>query len=181
MSSIEDEFLSDVVETKTHAKKRKNSKVKGNRGENDLVHILNERFKGYTFARSVSSGAYTGGSNQSRANSLTEEQRLVFSGDIRIPVNFKFTIEHKFYNSFEFWWLFSDKSTLYEWYKQSETDAKNVNKKPMLIVKCNNHKRIVFVNIEDAPKKIRPVFVHENKCCYGLEELLILEDEYFFD
>lgn len=181
MSSIEDEFLSDIIETKTHVKKRKNSKIKGNRGENDLVHILNNRFKGYTFARSVSSGAYTGGSNQSRANSLTEEQKLVFSGDIRIPVNFKFTIEHKFYNSFDFWWLFSGKSILYEWYKQSETDANNVNKKPMLVVKCNNHKRIVFVNIEDASKKIKPVFFHENKCCYNLEDLLTLDDEYFFD
>ncbi len=186
MKSIEEEFLNDVVDIKTHStrKKSKNSKKKGNRGELELTHILNERFKGYTFARSVSSGAYTGGSNQYRAKSLTEEQLLIFSGDIRVPINFKFTIEHKFYNEASFWDLFNKSSNLYEWYNQSETDAKNAGKEPMLIVKYNNHKRIVFLNIKylmDNKIKIKPVFTHESKACFWLEDILALDDSFFFD
>ena len=104
--NIEEEFLSEVetkIKTKPKARKKSiNSKRKGSAAELDLAHILNERFQGYTFARSVQSGAYTGGFNQSRAEALTEEQKLVFSGDIRVPKNFKFTIEHKAYAEFDF-------------------------------------------------------------------------------
>ena len=48
-NNLEDEFLSEVETTiKTQKKKRKKgiqSKKKGNRGELELVHILNERFE----------------------------------------------------------------------------------------------------------------------------------------
>lgn len=190
MKSIEEEFLTNVVEDKTKNKRKKgiNSKKKGNKGELELVHILNERFKDYTFARTVSSGAYTGGMNQHRAETLTEDQRLVFSGDIRVPTNFKFVIEHKFYSEASFWDLFNKSSDLYAWYEQSETDAKNVGKEPLLIVKYNNHKRIVFINVEFLVKSgiknkkgITSVFIHENKACFWLEDVLKLDDEFFFD
>ena len=89
-NNLEEEFLAEVETTiktqKTKRKKGIQSKKKGNRGELELTHILNERFEGYTFARSVQSGAYIGQSNAYRANSMTEEQKLVFAGDIRVPI-----------------------------------------------------------------------------------------------
>src|SRR5574344_1032974 len=114
--NIEEEFLTEV-ETKIKSrpsprKKGINSKRKGSAAELSLVHELNDRFKNYTFARSVQSGAYTGGFNQYRAEALTEEQKLVFSGDIRVPKNFKFTIEHKAYATLDFWELFNKGSNL---------------------------------------------------------------------
>ena len=112
---------------------------------------------------------------------LTEEQKLVFSGDIRVPKNFKFTIEHKAYATLDFWELFNKGSNLYKWYDQSETDARNVGKKPMLVVKINNHKRIVFIKTEDMPKDLPPVFIHENRGCFWLDDLFNLPDEYFFE
>lgn len=183
VNDLEKEFLSTIIETKTKSTRKKsiNAKKKGNNGELELVHILNERFGDRTFARSVSSGAYTGGMNRSRADSLTEEQALVFSGDIRVPKNFKFTIEHKSYANFDFWWLFGEKSTLFSWYAQSESDAEAVNKKPLLVVKINNHKRICFVNLEDIPKGANIIFAHNGKGCFNLEDFLNLKDEYFFE
>lgn len=183
--NIEEEFLTEV-ETKIKSrpsprKKGINSKRKGSAAELSLVHELNDRFKNYTFARSVQSGAYTGGFNQYRAEALTEEQKLVFSGDIRVPKNFKFTIEHKAYATLDFWELFNKGSNLYKWYDQSETDARNVGKKPMLVVKINNHKRIVFIKTEDMPKDLPSVFIHENRGCFWLDDLFSLPDEYFFE
>ena len=187
--NIEEEFLSEVetkIKTKPKARKKSiNSKRKGSAAELELAHILNERFQGYTFARSVQSGAYTGGFNQSRAEALTEEQRLVFSGDIRVPKNFKFTIEHKAYAEFDFWWLFNLKSELYNWYEQSATDARNVGKIPMLVVKINNHKRIAFIPTDVLPEPgdgvPMPIFFHNGRACYWFDDLLKLPDEYFFN
>lgn len=176
--TLEEEFLKDVVDEKIKSKKRTgiNSKVKGNTSEREMAKILNERFKNYNFARSVQSGAYTGGSNAARAESLTEEQKLVFSGDIRVPKEFKFTIEHKFYKSISFWDLFNDSSDLHRWMLQAQTDADNVNKNPMLVCKFNNKKRIVFIHEEPY----EPIFKHFNWNCYWLEDLLKLNDDFFF-
>lgn len=188
-NNLEDEFLSEVETTiKTQKKKRKKgiqSKKKGNRGELELSHILNERFEGYTFARSVQSGAYIGQSNAYRANSMTEEQKLVFAGDIRVPINFKFTIEHKAYAEASFWDLFNESSDLHSWMKQAEHDAESVGKQPMLIVKYNFHERIVFLVDLSSDFPISSVFTttFNNKkwSCFYLKELLKMPNSFFFE
>lgn len=180
MASIEEEFLTDVeTKVKTKSTKRKksiNSKKKGNHGELECVHILNDRFKEFTFARSVQSGAYTGGMNRARASTLTEEQMLVFSGDIRVPKEFNFTIEHKFYAEASFWDLFNDGSDLHAWMEQAQSDADAVGKQPMLVVKYNNKKRIVFIH----QKPFEEVFSHRGWNCYWFEDLLKMNDDFFF-
>ena len=190
-NSLEDEFLTEVETTiktqKTKRKKGIQSKKKGNRGELELTHILNERFKGYTFARSVQSGAYIGQSNAYRANSMTEEQKLVFAGDIRVPINFKFTIEHKAYAEASFWDLFNESSDLHSWMKQAEHDAESVGKQPMLIVKYNNKKRIVYLkkNYVDSlgcsNLETYAYFSHNGWYCFWLEDLLKETDSFFFE
>lgn len=182
MNDLEREFLSDEINVKTHPKKRKsiNSKQKGNSFERTIAKLLTERF-GREFRRTVSSGAYTGGMNVKNADSLTESQLLIFVSDIRTPEDFKFSIECKSYKEIGFYDLFSKSSNLYSWYEQSETDSKLLKRSPLLIVKTNNHKPIVFVKLEVAPKTIKPVFIHEGRCCYWLEDLLTLPDSYFFD
>jgi len=179
-TDIEEEFLTQVVPDKQRTKKRSNSKKKGNRGEYDLVKILKERFPDKIWSRTFGSGAYTGGLNANHSKLLTEEQKLLFVSDIRCPKEFRFSIEHKFYEKIDFYDLFNKSSNLFSWYEQADTDAKLLNKSPLLIVKTNKHKRIVFVKLDVAPRNLKPVFVHENRCCYWLEDFLTLPDEYFF-
>lgn len=190
-NNLEDEFLTEVETTiktqKTKRKKGIQSKKKGNRGELELVHILNERFEGHTFARSVQSGAYIGQSNAYRANSMTEEQKLVFAGDIRVPINFKFTIEHKAYAEASFWDLFNESSDLHSWMKQAEHDAESVGKQPMLIVKYNNKKRIAYLkknyvdSLDCSNLETYTIFSHNGWYCFWLEDLLKETDSFFFE
>lgn len=190
-NNLEDEFLSEVETTiktqKTKRKKGIQSKKKGNRGELELVHILNERFEGHTFARSVQSGAYIGQSNAYRANSMTEEQKLVFAGDIRVPINFKFTIEHKAYAEASFWDLFNESSDLHSWMKQAEHDAESVGKQPMLVIKYNFHERIVYLkknyvdSLDCSNLETYAFFSHNGWYCFWLEDLLKETDSFFFE
>ena len=152
-----------------------NGKKKGNRGELEAVHILNDRFGSNLFARAVSSGAWIGGSNRQRAKVLTDEQQLAFASDIICTVWFRYVIEHKNYAQLGFWELFNEKSNLHQWFTQVEGDANFVGKEPMLVVKINNHKRFVFVkdNIENF------VFQIKNWRCLWLEDLLKQSDDFF--
>jgi hypothetical protein len=122
-----------------------NSKKKGNRGENQLVHLLEEAFGEGQFKRTPSSGAYTGGKNREGAENLPWEAKITLVSDIITPSNFNFVIEHKFYAEANFWDLLSDKSNWNEWIKQVSEDAEFVRKIPMLIIKYNRHRRIALV------------------------------------
>ena len=151
MDKFEDEFLTEVETTiKTQKAKRKkgiNSKKKGNNNENECKKILNERFDGVAiFQRTPNSGAFVGGQNFYRKEQLNEEQNLLFVGDLYCNrKDLKFTIEHKAYAEASFWDLFNEASDLHSWMKQAQHDADSVGKSPMLIVKYNNKKRIVYV------------------------------------
>ena len=187
MKDIESEFLGTNVPDKQRSTRKKtiNAKKKGNRGELDAVNILKERFKGQIFSRTMGSGNYTGGQNAKNAELLTEEQKLMFVSDIRTPKEFKFSIEHKFYASIDFYDLFNKSSDLHKWYEQAETDAKLLERSPMLIVKTNKHKRIVFVKMDYLIKNPyldnnKIVFIHEGWACLWFEDLLNAPDCFFF-
>lgn len=187
MKDIESEFLGTNVPDKQRSTRKKtiNAKKKGNRGELDAVNILKERFKGQIFSRTMGSGNYTGGQNAKNAELLTEEQKLMFVSDIRTPKEFKFSIEHKFYASIDFYDLFNKSSDLHKWYEQAETDAKLLERSPMLIVKTNQHKRIVFVKMDYLIRNPyidnnKIVFIHEGWACLWFEDLLNTPDCFFF-
>lgn len=178
---LEDEFLNEVdigVKTNKTKKKKINSKKKGSNNENECRKILDARFTFTNFHRSPSSGAFTGGANFYRKEQLNDSQNLVFVGDVYCSrEDFKFTIEHKAYAEASFWDLFNESSDLHSWMAQAQHDADSVKKSPMLIVKFNNKKRIVFLH--EKPKE--PVFSHRNWNCYWLEDLLKEENKFFFE
>lgn len=181
---IEREFLEEVVEDRQRSTRRKgiNSKQKGNAFERVIAKTFSERF-GKSFARTVSSGAYTGGKNVKNAQVLSEDQLLIFASDIRCPKEFRFSIECKSYKEISFYDLFNKKSILYDWYAQSSTDAALLKKSPLLIVKTNNHKPVVFVPLEELIShsiEVKPVFIHENRGCFWLEDFLTIDDSFFF-
>jgi hypothetical protein len=122
-----------------------NSKKKGNRGELELVHILEKRFGEGKFKRTPSSGAYTGGKNRDGAQNLPWEAKITLVSDLITPANFRFVLEHKFYGDVSFWDLFLDKSKWNEWVEQVEGDAGFVNKEPLLVIKYNRHNRIALI------------------------------------
>ena len=155
-----------------------NAKQKGNRNELECVKLLNEKFGDKMFARAVSSGAWIGAGNRHRAQTLTEEQQLAFASDIICPVDFKFVIEHKAYqDKATIWDFFNEKSDLNTWMKQVESDADFVKKSPLLVIKYNQHKRIVFTKIK--PKNF--TFIFKDWYCLWFEDLLNNESkEYFF-
>lgn len=171
--------LTSKLTKKLIQKKESIQKKKGNNNENECRKILDERFKGITnFHRSPSSGAFVGGSNFYRKEQLNESQNLIFVGDIYCSRDdFIFTIEHKAYNEASFWDLFNESSDLHSWMEQAQHDADSVNKKPLLIVKYNNKKRIVFTH----EKPFQEVFSHRGWNCYWLEDLLTLPDDFFFE
>ena len=122
-----------------------NSKQKGNRGERELAKIFNKRFGEGLFKRTPMSGGFVGGGNQASAINLSEEAKITLVSDLITPINFKFIVEHKFYNGANFWDLLSYHSTWIHWIDQIEYDAKFVNKYPLIVVKYNRHKRIALV------------------------------------
>lgn len=189
MKDIESEFLGTNVPDKQRSNRKKtiNSKKKGGRGEKDCKDILNKRFSHLaTFSRTPGSGSYVGGQNSYKAKTLSEEQLQMMTSDIFCnSKEFKFSIEHKFYASIDFYDLFNKSSDLHKWYEQAETDAKLLERSPMLIVKTNKHKRIVFVKMDYLIRNPyidnnKIVFIHEGWACLWFEDLLNAPDCFFF-
>jgi hypothetical protein len=157
-----------------------NSKKKGDRGELELVHILEKRFGDGKFKRTPSSGAYTGGKNRELSKNLPFEAKIVLASDIITPMNFNFIIEHKFYNDISFWELFSNKSNWNQWIKQAEGDSKFVEKEPLIVIKYNRHKRICLIKSEVLKKYDKIEFIWKDYAIITLENLLKLPDEFWF-
>ncbi len=153
-----------------------NSKSKGNTNERDCAKLLNSRFGDGLFGRAVSSGAWVGGNNRYRASVLSEEQRLAFTSDLICPVWFRFVIECKAYaDKATIWDFFNESSSINQWIIQVQSDADFAKKEPLLIVKYNNHKRIVF-----SHDKVNDYyFEYKGWFCYWLEDFLKLPDVFF--
>lgn len=152
-----------------------NSKNKGSNSERELAKILNERF-GEGFKRTPYSGAIFGQSNRHFGNGMSDEQKATLSGDIMTPPDFRFVIEHKAYKEASFWDLFNTSSDFKKWFIQVSGDAAFVGKEPLLIVKFNNKKRIVF-----SKEKISGyVFEIDQWYCYWLEEFLKNDTTFFY-
>jgi hypothetical protein len=82
------------------------SKNKGKGFERDVAKYLSDLY-GDNFVRVFSSGAYTGGMNNFRKDTLTEGQIRANKGDISPPDDWNhFNCECKAYNSFAFHKLF---------------------------------------------------------------------------
>lgn len=159
-----------------------NGKQKGNRFEREVSNTLSSRFAAFTglqnsFRRSVDSGSFYGGTNQSR----TETHSLDYAvfGDIVCPRNFNFTIECKNYK---------DAPTLSnivtgnvkqwdEWIEQASQDAKNANKKMLLIIKYNRTE--TFCVVEPTSDFI-PKVLYKGYYIVSLSDFLQKDDTFYF-
>ena len=101
------------------------SKTKGKSWERDVCNFLSELYQG-SFIRVPNSGAYVGGKNEYRKDTLSEEQIKLARGDIVPPQNYPyFLAECKNYADFPFHSLLA-KSTIAQldnWRDQCEHDV----------------------------------------------------------
>lgn len=121
------------------------SKNKGKGFEREVCKILSALYND-NFERVPHSGAFTGGSNVFRKQTLTENQIKAFKGDIIPPDDWKyFNCECKNYADFPFHHLLQDKSIplLESWIDQT-MDAHDENDFDLLFMKFDR-KGIYFV------------------------------------
>ena len=129
----------DLTPLKKTRKKKVNSRAKGNRFENKVAKMLNERFETDEFCRSPGSGAF--------ATTHKLPKHLQLYGDLITPEKFRFVIEcKKGYNSEGISELLNPKSNTLSMIAQASRDSVRANKKFLLIVGQDRKDPIVFTN-----------------------------------
>ena len=103
----------------------------------------------------------------------------VLSGDLICPKDFKFAVESKSRNDFNFWDMLNEETQhleINDWIWQVEEDARVNERVPLLFIKINNRKPFVLF-----PRKL-----FEGKIIYGeytvmrFDYFLQFEDNFFF-
>ena len=128
----------------------KMSKDKGKTFEREVAKFLSNTYDS-SFTRVPQSGAYVGGMNSFRKESLGEAQIKSFKGDIHPPTDWDyFNCECKFYADFPFHQIFIGKvPKLHLWIKQvyDTEDANDVN---IIFMKFNRKGRwVCFENLSN--------------------------------
>lgn len=112
-------------------------KTKGKNYENQVAKFLTETY-GEKFMRVPTSGAFLGGSNYGRRQTMTEGQVRSFKGDIIPPDNWnKFNAECKWYKDFKFYQLYSENRLLDTWISETLSTA-NAGDLNLIFMKFNN-------------------------------------------
>lgn len=144
--------------------------------ENELAKILSERFN-KIFKRAPQSGAW-GTSN--RVSGVREDALEILSGDLIVPKNFKFSVESKSRQDFNFWNMLSEDTKeldIDSWLFQVENDAQAIGKEPLLYIKINNRKPFVLF-----PKKMHETtMTYKKYSILRFDYFLQLEDDFFFE
>ena len=124
------------------------SKTKGKSWERDVCNFLSELYQG-SFIRVPNSGAYVGGKNEYRKDTLSEEQIKLARGDIVPPQNYPyFLAECKNYADFPFHSLLA-KSTIAQldnWIDQVEHDITTEDDLWILFIKITRKGTYVSVS-----------------------------------
>lgn len=173
----DDYFIDDVVNNFKNKKKKVDGKKKGNRTERNVVKVLNDRF-GTGFSRSIGSG-----NRWSQTNHLPKHAQNVFSGDLVVPENFAFCIESKGgYDDIDVHNFFDNGNSQIDLFiKQCEDDAARCGRKPLVIWKKNRKVFLAFIKEDDLPHKNFSYYMrYKNYIIINLNELLLLEDQFFF-
>lgn len=115
----------------------KKSKDKGNAYEREVAKFLSETYK-ESFIRAPHSGAYIGGTNSKRKDTMSQNQISTMKSDIVAPDNWhNVSLECKFYKDFSFDSLFTGNNTQLDgWIKQVE-DAADENDMKIIFMKFN--------------------------------------------
>jgi len=146
------------------------SKNKGKAFEREFAKHLTSIF-GLNFNRVPNSGAFTGGLNSFRNNYLTEEQKLLATGDIIVPKELgRYAFECKWYKDFEWHHVLTQNLTLDKWIAQASATSKQW----FLIFKINRQGWFVVYSDVNAS-----LYKHVgNKILYG-KNIIVSGDQFF--
>lgn len=171
-SPMKDDF--DITPLKK--KKKVNSRAKGNRFENKIAKILNERFNTTEFCRTPGSGAF--------ATTHKLPNYLKIYGDIITPEKFKYIIEcKKGYNEEQVSDLFNIKSNICNMIEQAHRDSKKSSRDFLLIIGQDRRDPIAITNTLTLPVNTLYLKGRVNDVdivIYKLADLLTLSDAHFF-
>ena len=169
---MKDDF--DVTPLKK--KKKLNSRAKGNRFENKIAKILNERFDTKEFCRTPGSGAF--------ATTHTLPEYLKVYGDLITPEKFKYVIEcKKGYDGEQVSDLLNPKSTISKMIDQAHRDSKKSSKKFLLIIGQNRQEPVAITNQTDLPVRgwVFKGYIDELEIAmFKMCDLLCVDDFHFF-
>jgi hypothetical protein len=163
-------------------KKRKNSKAKGNRWENQLCKELTARCHD-EFRRVPQSGGFMGGRNRTRNILMREDAKEILAGDLITPAWFPFTIEAKNYSdSPKMHNLLSigDKD-LDGWLKQAKGDAEFAKKEWLLIFNITRKKAFVCMSRKLFEEKVDILEYPSNYTIYKSSHIIVDKDIFFRD
>jgi len=175
MAESDDFFLDDFFKEK---KKKINSKKKGNRVELQLTKILTDRFN-QPFSRSVGSGNRWG-----QVTNMPTHAKETLTGDICPPAAFSWVIECK--GGYEDLIdlngvLDGGCATLDDFIEQSERDAVQSGRLPIIIWKRSRKPWLSMVKQENLPQNDYPYLLkYRNWYILPLQSLLEQPDSYWF-
>jgi len=156
-------------------KKRVNSRKKGNRFENKVAKILNERFETDEFCRSPGSGAF--------ATTHKLPKYLKVYGDLITPESFIYIIEcKKGYNDLQLSDLLNSKSILRSMIAQASRDSEKSSRKFILVIGQDRRDPMAITNDVDLPVKgchLKGNIGSQDILVTKLEELLRLDNIHF--
>jgi hypothetical protein len=156
-------------------KKKLNSRAKGNRFENKIAKMLNERFETNEFCRSPGSGAF--------ATTHNLPSYLKIYGDLITPEKFKYVIEiKKGYNDERVSDLLNPKSQIFNMIGQAHRDSKKSSRKFILIIGQDRRDPMAITNELNLPvrgSKVSGVFNDVQVEMFKLADLLSIANSYF--
>ena len=157
-------------------KKKINSRTKGNRFENKIANILNERFGTQDFCRSPGSGAFA------TTHKLPEHMKV--HGDLITPKSFRFSIEcKKGYNKEKLGDIFNPSSILSNMITQACKDSRKSSKEFLLIIGQDRKDplEITDANVDGRNmKQYLAGWIYNNSITVAtLKHILELDDSFF--
>jgi len=169
--------MKDNFDTTPLKKKKKvNSRAKGNRFENKVSKILNERFDTDEFCRTPGSGAF--------ATTHKLPNYLKVYGDLITPEKFKFIIEcKKGYNEEQVSDIFNKKSNICKMIDQAHRDSKKSSRDFLLLIGQDRREPIAITNAVNLPVQGSYLKGEVNKVevlMVKLVDLLCIENTNFF-
>lgn len=149
------------------------SKDKGNTFERVVAKFLSVVFE-ESFVRTPTSGAFVGGQNKKRIDTLSVNQTKLAIGDIIPPDKFQVVLECKNYSKFSFPALFSENKQLDSWIAQLEGDIKSANiQYGLLFVKVSyNGTYVLFNRLWYHPFKIDNHLVYKGYCMTDMNSFI---------
>lgn len=152
-------------------------KAKGGAWEREVATYMSKLYES-SFVRAAHSGAYIGGTNNHRTETLSNNQIRSFKGDIVPPDDWiNFNAEAKSYKDFPFHQLPTGKCPIFDSWAKQVLDVAKKNDINIIFMKFTRKGK--FIAVESKYTWVADNFIHYNSENSG--EWIIMEFQHFFD